>query len=275
MERSRRSAFTLIELLVVIAIIAILAAILFPVFATAREKARQTTCASNLKQIGLAMVQYNEDNDETFPIEWWTTPTSWYPSTYYFMQCFYPYVKSTAVWVCPDDAAMTTPGQGWCEYGGQNTNNAGAGPYVPTSGCGYYYSYMPNYYLWEYAPNGNTNPPSPLPMSLPLIPTPSTIIAFAEGPGYSAAGVANSWFPETNDGWAFVYNNPLNNPACVAATNCSARVTYPHSSGSNFLFCDGHVKWLPESIALVNSTTAANYWGWTSTAGTTKEYNAP
>ncbi|MCW3060774.1 MAG: prepilin-type N-terminal cleavage/methylation domain, partial [Capsulimonas sp.] len=63
----RNDGFTLIELLVVIAIIAILAAILFPVFAKAREKARQTTCASNLRQLGLAMLQYVQDNDETFP----------------------------------------------------------------------------------------------------------------------------------------------------------------------------------------------------------------
>jgi prepilin-type N-terminal cleavage/methylation domain-containing protein len=63
----QRGGFTLIELLVVIAIIAILAAILFPVFAQAREKARQTTCVSNLKQIGTAFMMYVQDYDETYP----------------------------------------------------------------------------------------------------------------------------------------------------------------------------------------------------------------
>src|SRR5437660_7153509 len=69
-RRRVRNAFTLIELLVVIAISAILAAILFPVFAQAREKARQATCLSNLKQIGMALVQYSADYDETHPGVW-------------------------------------------------------------------------------------------------------------------------------------------------------------------------------------------------------------
>src|SRR5438067_179265 len=71
-RRTARRGFTLIELLVVIAIIAILAAILFPVFAQAREKARQAGCTSNLKQISLATMMYLQDYDETYPVWPWT-----------------------------------------------------------------------------------------------------------------------------------------------------------------------------------------------------------
>jgi prepilin-type N-terminal cleavage/methylation domain-containing protein/prepilin-type processing-associated H-X9-DG protein len=95
-----KGGFTLIELLVVIAIIAILAAILFPVFAKAREKARQITCASNLKQIGLASLQYEQDYDESFPIAAIQNATS---STVYWPYAIYPYTKSFKVYQCPDD----------------------------------------------------------------------------------------------------------------------------------------------------------------------------
>ncbi|NLO04601.1 MAG: prepilin-type N-terminal cleavage/methylation domain-containing protein [candidate division WS1 bacterium] len=89
-----RRGFTLIELLVVIAIIAILAAILFPVFARAREKARQSSCLSNLKQIALGAIAYSQDYDER-----WVRYR--YPNPYYWRDKLMPYVNNMQVFVCP------------------------------------------------------------------------------------------------------------------------------------------------------------------------------
>jgi prepilin-type N-terminal cleavage/methylation domain-containing protein len=99
-----KSGFTLIELLVVIAIIAILAAILFPVFAKVREKARQTACLSNMKQIGLGFAQYTQDYDEMMPcgIQQKSGPGN--DSGIGWAGQIYPYVKSVGVFTCPDDA---------------------------------------------------------------------------------------------------------------------------------------------------------------------------
>jgi prepilin-type N-terminal cleavage/methylation domain-containing protein len=95
-----KKGFTLIELLVVIAIIAILAAILFPVFATAREKARQASCINNEKQIGLAMVQYVQDYDERWPT--FIRGNTFVGGQYYAWEyMIYPYLKSAAVFKCP------------------------------------------------------------------------------------------------------------------------------------------------------------------------------
>jgi|SRR5579872_672540 len=103
MQRSNKG-FTLIELLVVIAIIAILAAILFPVFAQAREKARQTSCVSNEKQMGLAILQYTQDYDEHYPIGMISNgPLGWGEPTYYWPGEVQPYIKNFQCFACPTD----------------------------------------------------------------------------------------------------------------------------------------------------------------------------
>ncbi len=111
-----RCGFTLIELLVVIAIIAILAAILFPVFASAREKARQTVCLSNQKQMGMAVLMYTQDYDERVPL------AATAPSAYTYLNwhdLLAPYVKNTGIWVCPDAQLplKDSTGKLVCHYG--------------------------------------------------------------------------------------------------------------------------------------------------------------
>ena len=104
--------FTLIELLVVIAIIAILAAILFPVFARARENARRASCQSNLKQIGLGVMQYVQDYDEKMPnyVRDGTSPSNKFVSNYtVWADVVQPYLKSTQVFVCPSNTFANCP----------------------------------------------------------------------------------------------------------------------------------------------------------------------
>ena len=109
-----RTAFTLIELLVVIAIISILAAILFPVFAQARAKARQTVCMSNMRQIGLGVRMYTQDYDETYfaydhaGIGWTIPRSNWNEAQDFLLK---PYVKSTGILNCPEEKTSTINGQ--------------------------------------------------------------------------------------------------------------------------------------------------------------------
>ncbi len=113
---SHRRAFTLIELLVVIAIIAILAALLFPVFATARGKAREITCISNLRQIGMAMGMYTQDYDGMYPYaadpadkkypEMWNITADQMAQVPWLHEALQPYIKSKLMFRCPADTGM-------------------------------------------------------------------------------------------------------------------------------------------------------------------------
>jgi prepilin-type N-terminal cleavage/methylation domain-containing protein/prepilin-type processing-associated H-X9-DG protein len=126
--RSSRNGFTLIELLVVIAIIAILAAILFPVFAQAREKARQTSCLSNLKQGGTATLMYVQDYDELFPLSIYLANEGAAPCTFTFYNAITPYQKNADIMRCPSNPQALNVQTAWqthglppvCSAGGSN-----------------------------------------------------------------------------------------------------------------------------------------------------------
>jgi len=162
----KRKGFTLIELLVVIAIIAILAAILFPVFAQAREKARQISCASNMKQLALGIIMYVQDSDELFPESYDGRNTAacaadgsgWCPADTVgnnkWQGRIAPYLKSVGVFGCPDDAD--------------------GGIVVPHQGFGIYTSYAANgSFSWAW--NGVAGVPYQLgPMGNPLESDPKT-----------------------------------------------------------------------------------------------------
>ncbi|MGC9319746.1 MAG: DUF1559 domain-containing protein [Armatimonadota bacterium] len=120
-----KRGFTLIELLVVIAIIAILAAILFPVFARAREKARQASCTSNVKQITLGILMYAEDYDERMPLQRYSADgIYWYNNDHAYLQTKYgnyqplvfPYVKNEQVFMCPSSTRSDPAGQFAYDY---------------------------------------------------------------------------------------------------------------------------------------------------------------
>lgn len=105
--KGRKTGFTLIELLVVIAIIGLLAAILFPVFARARENARRSSCQSNLKQIGLGLVQYVQDYDEVLPSPMYGTTANNNESYTRWQDVIYPYVNSASLFECPSEPKKT------------------------------------------------------------------------------------------------------------------------------------------------------------------------
>ncbi len=156
-----RQAFTLIELLVVIAIIAILAAILFPVFAKAREKARQSSCQSNVKQITLSIIQYTQDYDETLPFgQMDTSPVTYaVPGIVDGTSVLSPYIKNKQIGYCP--SYQTARGYGWGHT--HQPYRSGASTPMSLAQVNYPAEAMlfadSNNYNWVYCPHvtGHTN----------------------------------------------------------------------------------------------------------------------
>ncbi|MEO7718921.1 MAG: DUF1559 domain-containing protein [Capsulimonas sp.] len=248
-----RQGFTLIELLVVIAIIAILAAILFPVFGKAREKARQISCASNLKQLGLGLIQYNQDYDETMPCSNDAWGQGWAGK-------IYPYVKSKGVYGCPDDPTSPVSGTAKVSYGfnsnllpansifsyqSGSTSNALAAQNSPAVTVALFetQNQSSNY-------NGNggvlgvdvTNPDEN---------------ASASGTGSVSGGYSGHNDQPASNYYKAVYATgdiggyPLNSSVSGASR------TGRHTDGANYGALDGHVKWLKPS-AVSGGLAAAN-----------------
>ena len=146
MKRSR-SGFTLIELLVVIAIIAILAAILFPVFAQAREKARGISCLSNMKQVGMATALYVQDYDETFPMNFYMGSNGPAPCVFVVWVALVPYIKNVQVYQCPSNpTALDFP---------TAMGVVGFPPPCPASPPLKFVSYFPNFALIDWGDPSN------------------------------------------------------------------------------------------------------------------------
>jgi prepilin-type N-terminal cleavage/methylation domain-containing protein/prepilin-type processing-associated H-X9-DG protein len=210
-----RSGFTLIELLVVIAIIAILAAILFPVFAQAREKARQTSCASNLRQLGLAVLQYVQDYDERFPLIGYPTSTSPFYANWHDL--LDPYAKNAQISLCPSSLIPKTDSNG-----------------KTSTHFGYNAVYLTGIRL-DFA-----NFQSAAGVSLAELNSPSETILLVD----AQASVNSFCGPDGK------YLLPPSNPI----TPCWGRPATVHSKGVNVQWTDGHIKWQRPEAFYANQT---------------------
>jgi len=270
-EARTTRGFTLIELLVVIAIIAILASILFPVFAQARAKARAALCLSNEKQIGLGVMMYAQDNDETMPQATYSAPTppgfSWCgttrandPRVPKWMDMIYPYVKNTALFTCPDfPQASNGPGtKNWNTYVVQSLDSCAGRGAATRLGT----------YMLNGAYFGEARAHGPVAQPLAKIGVPAdTIFIMEAGQPAAIPNAVLSWnnhtvnlqvkqagfVPPVAGGVKF---NALGLwvPAGSLATS-SASYMY-HFSGTNVVYCDGHAKWI-DGNKLVETHTVA------------------
>ena len=209
-----KHAFTLIELLVVIAIIAILATILFPVFATAREKARQTSCASNQKQLSLGFAMYSQDYDETL------LDYAVQQQYYLWNVAFESYIQNKQVHICPNATQITnaTPNV-WGETIGDSAHAWHCYQYTG--------SYAYNGWLYCHSRPGFV-------CKISQIQTPSSTMLLADSIWIDA------WVPNGDTSCPKQYNTQTGaNNGNDMGRLCIAR----HTGGVNMAFVDSHVKW--------------------------------
>lgn len=228
-----KKGFTLIELLVVIAIISILAAILFPVFARARENARRTSCASNLKQLGLAMMQYSQDYDEklvptalNYPL---IRPDGLAGSVALWPHMLEPYVKSLQVFECPSSTRTYTGSQGGGLPYGYNYVSPGDGSC--SSNCGVS--------MGGFVGAGSAS------------------LAAVEDPSGTIAVVDAAYYILRFRGATFTQEQAVKATLCNTTTVICQQAR--HLETINSLFVDGHVKSMKWSTIL-NGPDAVHYW---------------
>lgn len=275
--RSCRRAFTLIELLVVIAIIAILAAILFPVFAQARDKARASSCLSNFKQSAFGVMMYVTDYDQTFPPGETRNAGKTRPDDrVLWPRAIEPYLKTYEVYRCP--SAFEDPWFMWSK----TTNNYQDNWPVANAPSGtfkaapwYYWSRMPNmgfnyHYLARdvdctgYTSNGNAMGKPTTPITDGDVKSPAATVMLVDtknvGSNNAPFGGGVGWFESflvespagataprvcnyTNGGWGTLsFGDDIN---YVSRPTFTGNAANWHAGGINTAFVDGHVKWMP------------------------------
>jgi prepilin-type N-terminal cleavage/methylation domain-containing protein/prepilin-type processing-associated H-X9-DG protein len=257
-HNAKQTGFTLIELLVVIAIIAILAAILFPVFAQAREKARQSSCLNNEKQLGLAVLQYGQDYDENYPygaLEGGVAGQPWQNISW--VNPLLPYVKSYGVFFCPDDDQTGSRTPAWM---GQGISYAVNSNYGNWDGTGFPLIGLFGVSLIQ---AGTTGWIHPNPQTFAAVNYPADTVMLTEHFGKDSSMFGGA-FTENASGWGFggllgdnAFANPswtqnsAGQPTCLIpdATRTGAfpvgqngAVSAYHQGRANFVFADGHVK---------------------------------
>jgi prepilin-type N-terminal cleavage/methylation domain-containing protein len=254
-RRGTRSGFTLIELLVVIAIIAILAAILFPVFAQAREKARAISCLSNIKQMGLSLAMYTQDYDELFVgmIEGTNDPllvAAGKGDYYFWPKLLDPYTKSWQIYKCPDAAdPLGVWGGGTAAWYGNWMNDSSVGynylalqdwPACGTSSTGLSLAAVgePAHTI-AFIDSANQSTTDPLPTNT------EEGISFVQAPAQFAAIdpalVTCTWYNGAHGGWdwALAPSNPT--------PDFTGWSINRHTAGENVGWVDGHAKFMQQS----------------------------